>query len=30
MYSYEIDQTIKSHNYNIDSELYINICNTSS
>lgn len=29
MYSYEIDQTIKSHNYNIDSELYINICNTS-
>ena len=30
MYSYEIDQTIKSHNYNIDSELNINICNTSS
>ena len=25
MYSYEIDKTIKSHNYNIDSELYINI-----
>ncbi len=29
MYSYEIDQIIKSQNYNIDSELYIDICNTS-
>jgi hypothetical protein len=29
MYSYEIDQTIKSHNYNIDSETYIDICSTS-
>lgn len=29
MYSYEIDQIIKSQNYNIDSESYINICNTS-
>lgn len=29
MYSYEINQTIVSQNYNIDSETYINICNTS-
>ena len=29
MYSYEIDQTIKSQNYNIDSETYMDICNTS-
>lgn len=29
MYSYEIDQTIKSHNYNINSETYFYICNTS-
>lgn len=29
MYSYEIDQTLESQNYNIDSETYINICNTS-
>jgi len=28
MYSYEIDQVIKSQNYNIDSKTYINICNT--
>lgn len=29
MYSCEINQTLESHNYNIDSETYINICNTS-
>ena len=29
MYSYEIDQTLKSHNYNISPETYIHICNTS-
>lgn len=29
MYSYEIDQLLKSHNYNIDSETYIEICKTS-
>ena len=29
MYSYEIDQILKSQNYNIDSETYIDICNTS-
>ena len=29
MYSYEIDQTIKSQNYNIKSDIYLNICNTS-
>lgn len=29
MYSYEIDQTIKFQDYNIDPETYINICNTS-
>ena len=28
MYSYEIDQVIKSQNYNIASKTYINICNT--
>ncbi len=30
MYSYEIQQIFESHNYNIDSETYINICSTSS
>lgn len=29
MYSYEIDKTLKFRNYNIDSETYIDICNTS-
>ena len=29
MYSYEIDQILKSQNYNINSETYINICSTS-
>ncbi len=29
MYSYEINQTIVSQNYNIDSETYMDICNTS-
>ena len=29
MYSSEINQTLESQNYNIDSETYINICNTS-
>ena len=29
MYSYEINQTLESQNYNIDSKLYIDICNTS-
>lgn len=29
MYSYEIDKILESQNYNIDSESYINICNTS-
>ena len=29
MYSYEINQTLEFQNYNIDSESYINICNTS-
>lgn len=29
MYSYEINQTLESKNYNIDSETYIDICNTS-
>ena len=29
MYSYEIDQTLESQNYNIDSETYMGICNTS-
>lgn len=30
MYSSEIDQIIESQYYNIDSETYIDICNTSS
>lgn len=30
MYSYEIDKTLKSHNYNIDSETYIDMCSTST
>lgn len=29
MYSSEINQTLESNNYNIDSETYINICSTS-
>lgn len=29
MYSYEINQILKSQNYNIDSITYLNICNTS-
>lgn len=29
MYSYEINQTLESQNYNIDSETYIDICDTS-
>lgn len=29
MYSYEINQTLESHNYNIDSETYIDVCSTS-
>lgn len=29
MYSNEIDQTIKSNNYIIDSKTYLHICNTS-
>lgn len=29
MYSYEIDQILKSQNYNIDSNTYMNICSTS-
>lgn len=29
MYSYEIDKILESHNYNIDSETYIDVCNTS-
>lgn len=29
MYSSEINQTLESQNYNIDSVTYINICNTS-
>lgn len=29
MYSYEIDQILKSQNYNIDSKTYIHICRTS-
>lgn len=29
MYSYEIDQTIKSQNYHISPEIYLHICNTS-
>lgn len=30
MYSHEIDQTLKSHNYTIDSDTYLHICNSSS
>lgn len=29
MYSHEIDRKVKSYNYNIDSETYLDICNTS-
>lgn len=29
MYSCEINQILESQNYNIDSETYINICDTS-
>lgn len=29
MYSYEITKTLESQNYNIDSETYMDICNTS-
>lgn len=29
MYSYEINKTLESQNYNIDSETYMDICNTS-
>lgn len=29
MYSYEIDRTLKSQNYNIDSETYSKICSFS-
>ena len=29
MYSNEIDQTIKSNNYIIDSNTYVHFCNTS-
>lgn len=29
MYSYEIDQTIKTQDYNIDSKTYIYICQSS-
>lgn len=29
MYSYEIDQLLKSKNYNINPETYIHICKTS-
>lgn len=29
MYSYEIDQALKSQNYNIAPETYIHICKTS-
>jgi len=29
MYSYEIDQIIKSKNYHINPETYFQICNTS-
>lgn len=30
MYSHEIEQILKNQNYNIDSETYINICDTST
>ncbi len=29
MYSHEIDQTLRSNNYNIDSDTYLHICNSS-
>lgn len=29
MYSHEIDQTLKSQNYNIDTDTYLHICNSS-
>lgn len=29
MFSWEINQTLESQNYNLDSETYINICRTS-
>ena len=29
MYSHEITQTMESNNYNIDSEIYFQICNSS-
>lgn len=29
MYSHEIDQILKSHNYNINSDTYLHICNSS-
>lgn len=29
MYSYEIDNILKSKNYNIDSNMYMNICSAS-
>lgn len=29
MYSYEINKILESQNYNIDSETYTDICNTS-
>lgn len=30
MYSHEIEQILKNQNYNIDSETYVNICDTST
>lgn len=29
MYSHEIDQTLKSQNYNVDADTYLHICNSS-
>lgn len=29
MYSWEIDNIVKEHNYNLPSSIYIKICNTS-
>ena len=29
MYSYEIDQTLKSQKYNINFDIYLNICQSS-
>ena len=29
MYSHEIDQVLKLHNYKIDSNTYLHICNSS-